>query len=206
LELKSVHGLREFCEDVSSDSPAPGGGSASAAAGALSASLLLMVCKISKKAKGREPVWEELDRLRTQFEKMLNDLIGLAEKDSDAYERLASAARERKSIGTDASLESYERALRHAAEVPAHTARACASLLELSVMVAEIGVRGARSDVGVAVLLAEAGLRGAIMNVRVNLADMKDRGFAAELESEMDGLGDKAKLWAAEALRLVGQT
>jgi formiminotetrahydrofolate cyclodeaminase len=165
-----------------------------------------MVCKISRKAKGRETVWEELDRLRTRFEEMLDDLIGLAEKDSDAYEQVASAARERKSLSTEASLESYERALRHAAEVPAHTARACASVLELSPRVAEIGVRGARSDVGVAVLLAEAGLRGAILNVRINLADMKDRGFAAGLESEMDGLGDKARLWAAEALRLVGQT
>ena len=206
MELKSIQGLLEFCEDVSNDRPAPGGGSASAAAGALSASLLLMVCKISRKAKGRETAWEELDRLRTQLEKMLDDLIELAGKDSDAYERVASAARERKSLSTDASLENYERALKHAAEVPAHTARACAHLIELSPRVAEIGVKGAWSDVGVAVLLAEAGLRGAVMNVRINLTDMKDRGFAAGLENEMDGLGDRAKLWVTEALRLVGQT
>lgn len=203
--MRSIQGLQDFCGELSNEQPAPGGGSASAAAGAMSASLLLMVCRISRKAKSRERAWTELDRLQTELEEMLTELVGLVERDAAAYEQVVSAARERKAADDRASVETFEEALRHAAEVPARTAHACAGLLERSVRVAEIGVRGARSDVAVAVLLADAGLRGAVMNVSVNLPDMRDRDFARRMEEEMGGLRRRAEGWVVEALRLVGQ-
>jgi len=205
LELRYVQGLRDLCKELSSVQPAPGGGSASAAAGALSASLLLMVCKISRKAKSREAAWGELDELAVMLGEAREELVALTGHDAAAYERLAAALRERGTQVDTANVDKLEGALRHAAEVPARTATVCATLLEHSVRVAEIGVRSARSDVGVAIVLADAGLRGAVMNVQVNLSDMKDRDYAQRMEDEMGSLRRRAEGWVVEALKLVGQ-
>lgn len=206
MELRFVQSLMDICEELASDQPTPGGGSASAAAGALSASLLLMVCKITRKAKGREGAWSELDELTSVLDVARKELVALAGDDAAAYEELAAAMREhRTQAGNPDVVDRLEGALRHAAEVPARTANMCAALLEHSARVAEIGVRGARSDVGVAILLADAGLRGAVMNVRVNLSDMKDRDLAQKMDDEMGSLRRRTEGWVVDALKVVGQ-
>jgi glutamate formiminotransferase/formiminotetrahydrofolate cyclodeaminase len=53
---------REFCDQLSVDSPAPGGGSASALAGALSSALVAMVANLTVKNRDYRAHWGEMRR------------------------------------------------------------------------------------------------------------------------------------------------
>ncbi|HEX9907428.1 MAG TPA: cyclodeaminase/cyclohydrolase family protein [Thermoplasmata archaeon] len=170
--------LRSFCIDLSSSEPSPGGGTAAAAAGSMAASLVVMVCGITAKNKKHASNKPELDSIGESMSALRDELVGLASEDARAYDKVVEAARELKAKGLGEPADVYERALKNAAEVPLRTVEACVKVLEASVRVSEIGLRSARSDVGVAALLAKAGLKGAYMNVVINLEGVSDGDFA----------------------------
>ena len=128
----------------------------------------------------------ELQRAKSDLEKLRDGLIVLSLEDAGAYDLVVDAARARKSNPGEPTEMEYQSALKHASEVPQKTALACLRVLELSFKVASIGTRSAASDVGVAALLADAGLRGAVMNVRINLGDLSDKVFAEAAKSKSD--------------------
>jgi formiminotetrahydrofolate cyclodeaminase len=200
LGLDSLAQLREFCLELSSGKASPGGGTASAASGAMASSLLVMVCGITSRSKKHASSKPQLDRLSEALREERDVLLDLALEDALAYDRVVDAMKQLKNSqpGED-SAGGLQKALRHAAEIPLETASACLRVLEDSVKVAEIGIRSASSDILVAVLLAGAGLEGAAKNVRINLRDINDAGFAAGLENKLadvltaaEGLSDEA--------------
>src|SRR5439155_4739396 len=80
--------------------------------------------------------------------------------------------------------EAITNALLGAAEVPLETARACARVAELALVVAQKGNTNAISDAGVGALLADAACRGAVYNVRINIAALDDGSLGAGLVEE----------------------
>lgn len=193
-------GLRRFCEELSSDEPVPGGGSASAAAGAMAASLLSMVCGIGVKSKKQAEYQPELERLAAELKALRDSLISLAEEDATAYEGVLDALRAKARLASAETATAYDRALERAADVPLRTAQACLDVLVRATRVAEIGRKTMASDIGVAALLAEAGLKGAVMNVRINLASMRERDTAARYEATADAFLRKGVAAARDAL------
>ena len=183
--LKDIEGLRQFCDQLSSDEPSPGGGSASAAAGAMGASLLAMVCQITRKSKKHEENWTELAMLTDSLLTLRDELLKLSKDDADAYDALAIASRGLRAGDTEEARAAKKEALKRAVEVPQRTGGACVRILEMASRVAEIGTRWARSDVEVAVHLAAAGMRGAQANVRINLDDSDDETFDEEVRQDL---------------------
>lgn len=188
MGLKSADGLRAFCAELADDQPSPGGGSASAAAGAMAASLLAMVCGITAKSKKHADKAEVIGRLRGDLLALQSKLLDNAKADAEAYDMVVSTARRRRESPGEEAEKAYESALRYAADVPMKTAEDCASVLEAGVEVAELGARGAWSDLATALLLGEDGLRGAVLNVRINLDLMRDTGYATEMSGRIDAL------------------
>ncbi|OGS42357.1 MAG: hypothetical protein A3K67_07005 [Euryarchaeota archaeon RBG_16_62_10] len=186
MGLKSRKGLESFCAELSSDRPSPGGGSASAASGAMAASLLEMVCGITRAKKSYEKHWKELDEVSGRMALKRAELVSLAEEDAEAYDKVVEAMRGRREKDTAGRRKAVELSLIAAAEVPIRTAGACVEVLDAALRLAEIGTRSAASDVGVAVLLAHAGLRGATMNVAINLQGISERSFAERAKGEVD--------------------
>ena len=198
--LKDLKGLSEFCAELSSDAPSPGGGTASAASGAMSASVLAMVCQITRKSKKHEEQWHELEMMTDSLLTLRDELVQLAMEDARAYDALAEALRRRRTETTAETEDAVQTALGDAIEVPQKTARACARILEMSSRVAEIGVRSAYSDVAVAIYLAEAGVKGALMNVSINLEDSDDLDYVESMKKDVREQSDRASRAAKEAL------
>ena len=198
--LKETEGLKDFCAELSSDSPSPGGGTASAAAGAMAASLLAMVCSITRKNKRHEDRWAELDMLADSLLTLRDELVALAEEDARAYDVLVEAFRRRRADSTDEAESAVEAAIDGAIEVPLKTARACARILESASRVAEIGTSKAHSDVAVAIFLAETGVKGALMNVLINLEGYGDEEEAGRMREDVRDQSDRATRAAREAL------
>ncbi|MBU1159337.1 MAG: cyclodeaminase/cyclohydrolase family protein [Candidatus Thermoplasmatota archaeon] len=195
--MNTLEELRAFCNDLSSDRPAPGGGTASAAAGSMSASLLVMVCGISLKSRKLEDHWPALLEEKTNAEHLRDKLLDLSVKDSEAYSELAAVFRRTREMTDEKEvLAARDPAVRNATDIPMETARNCLQLLRISKIVAQRGIRSASSDVEVAIELAEAGLRGAAANVRINLASCEDGEYRSRREAEVSSL-----LRAAEDMR-----
>ena len=195
--------LRELLDRLSSSDPVPGGGSASALAGAMGASLVSMVAALTV---GRAE-YAEVDAIVREIgeaaSSLRDELIQLAERDSDAYQAVVTARRlpRESDEQRSARARAMSSAVVQAAEVPLRTARVARQALELAGRIAPIGNRNAVSDAGVAALLAAAAIRGAILNVRINLPYLpEDAPIRGEAGAEVSRLEQEATTLEAAAL------
>ena len=187
--MKGSDGLRAFCEDLASPEPAPGCGTAAAAAGAMAASLLSMVCGITRKSKKHEANWPALGVLKNRADELGSLLLKHADLDALTYLEVVQRARaKREAPGDEEAAAAYEEAVHKAIEVPASTAEACVRVLSLAREVAAVGTKSASSDIEVARLLAAAGADGAVANVMINLPYCADASFAARARGRAEAL------------------
>jgi formiminotetrahydrofolate cyclodeaminase len=205
MVLKDLGALRTFCDELASEQPSPGGGTASAAAGAVAASLLGMVCAITRKSKKAEAHWGELDQLRAALSELQKELLSLAQEDAQAYDLVVEAFRNRKVKNDEESAKGVETALKYATEVPSRTADACLMVLKAADRVAETGSKNAYSDVAVAIYLAKAGLFGALMNVEINLDGNKDEQYVAKQRHDAQARRCDGEIMSQRALSKVGK-
>jgi glutamate formiminotransferase/formiminotetrahydrofolate cyclodeaminase len=175
-----------FVAAVASSQPAPGGGSVAAHAGALAAALAQMVAGLTAGRKKYVAVDAEMRKVGLEAAGLVNELSALVAKDAAAYNEV-SAAYKLPSEPEDAAArrkDAITKALLGAADVPLVTARACAKVADLALIVAEKGNTNAVSDAGVSALLADAACRGAVYNVRINIASLDDKSLGAGLVAE----------------------
>jgi formiminotetrahydrofolate cyclodeaminase len=157
----------------------------------MAASLLAMVCGIPmKNDKHRKDVLE-LRRLRARLLKLEDELTSLAREDALAYDSVSEAYRSK--AGRPERARKITESLKLATRVPLRTAAACATVLEMSVRVAQLGVRSASSDVTVAILLADAGLKGAAANVRINTDSLRIDAFVRSTTKKLAVLEKRAE-------------
>lgn len=186
--------LDGFIDEVGKDSPAPGGGSVSALAGALGAGLGSMVCALTPAKKGFESTLEKLSSSGERLSSDLENLKRAIDLDTDAFNDVIAAMRLPKN--TDQEKRSRDLALedgyKKATRVPFETADRCASVLSDLVTVVELGNPNSASDVGVGALMAYAGFEGAVLNVMINLPNIKDEAFKKDMILKINGLRSKA--------------
>lgn len=186
--------IREFTERLAAGEPTPGGGSASALAGGLAAALGGMVCNLTIPKPKYEAVKGEMEEALSSFKLLRKDLLGLVDKDSEAYDEVSRALKLPRSTPEEKAARKVAlgKASRFATEIPLKTAECCLAVLAQMGKVAEKGNVNAISDVGVAAHLAHTGLTGAVLNVRINLSGIPD-------PAEADALGGKASAMETEA-------
>src|SRR5438105_4385156 len=176
--------VRDFVDELSSDSPAPGGGSVSALAGAMGAALAAMVATISHTRKGFESKQAQLDTIGTRAQELKNQLLDAVDADTAAFDRLLDAMRlpkddpNRDAAVTEATIA--------ATEVPLGVLEACPEVIELCREVSRIGLQASLSDAGVGVEMARAAAAGAYQNVCINLANLSDAARRASLLARAD--------------------
>lgn len=197
--------VEEYLAAVSAATPTPGGGSASALVGALSVALGRMVAGLAVGKKGFEGVQRDLERLLVRAEPIQDRLLALADEDSAAYGLVMDAMRLPKASPAEkaARVDAMQAAYREATKVPLETVERCVESLEIALEAAKKGNRGASTDCGVAVLLAEAAIEGASLNVRVNLASLKDDVFRGAVEAKLRELLGRAQTLGEEAMGIV---
>ena len=191
--------LRDFVDELSSDSPAPGGGSVAALAGALSSALSSMVCNLTIGKEKYKDVEHDMERLLDRVEDMKRRFMDLIDRDTEAFNKVMEALKLPKETDEEKRIrkEKIQDALKGAALVPLETARMCAEMIELCKEVAEKGNKNSITDVGVAAIMARAGLESAILNVKINLKSINDEKFVESLLYEIDVLKNNTE----EAMR-----
>lgn len=198
--------VTDFLAETASSSPAPGGGSVAALAGALSAALAAMVARLTSGEKfaaaeaEMRSVAEGADALRAE-------LSACIQRDTDSFREYMAALRMPKTDEAAAARRAaMQEGLKSAARVPLHTAETACALFPLIRTVVERGNQNARSDGLVAAMLARAAVLGAALNVRINLASIRDAAFCAQIAAETDACVREAVEGERAILRLASLT
>jgi glutamate formiminotransferase/formiminotetrahydrofolate cyclodeaminase len=179
--------LREFCNETLSDSPAPGGGSVAALMGALGASLGGMVANLSAGKRGWDDKLESFSNWAVKAQQFKDELLSLVDEDTSAFNKVMDAFALPKESAEDkaARATAIEEATKYAAEVPLKVMETASKTYELLAAMAEKGNPPSVSDVGVGALATRACIEGAALNVRINLAQLKDEKFKAALQEKV---------------------
>jgi glutamate formiminotransferase/formiminotetrahydrofolate cyclodeaminase len=188
--------VRDFCDVLSSDAPAPGGGSVSALAAAMGASLSSMVAVLSLTRKGFEAKHDDLDRIAARGQALKDRFLAAVDADTAAFDALLAAMRRPKDDpARDVALAD---ATVGAAEVPLSVLEGCPEVIELCREVGRIGLQASLSDAGVGAQMARAAAAGAYQNVCINLLGLHEERRAPLLQ-RADKAWELAKSLSDEA-------
>ena len=188
-----------FFEQVAAATPTPGGGSVAAFVGALAACLATMVANLTLGKKKFAEHDEAMREVKREAGALRARLIGLAGRDSEAFEGVLKARRLPQTTAEE--IAARDRAMAaadlEATRVPLETAEACLGVLRLAETVAQRGNPNAVSDAGVAGLLAAAAGEGALLNVEINLKSLPAGADKDDIQKRLQGfsasLGDSAR-------------
>ncbi len=177
-----------FLEGLASGAPVPGGGGAAALSAAMGAALVAMVCNLTIGQEKHRAHEETMARLLVEATEQRALALALAAEDGAAY----GAVRAAYALPRGADEEKRTRqaqiqqALKGAADVPLRTVAVAARIVELCAEALPGGNPNVVSDIGVGVLCARAALDGAALNVRTNLALIRDDAFKSETSADLE--------------------
>ena len=186
---------KNFVEELSTNSPAPGGGSVSALAGSLGAALSSMVAALTHEKKEMLDSKPMMDEIGAEAQALKDRLAFLVDEDSHAFNKVLDA--NRMSAATDeeqaAKAAAVEAANKYAIDIPFETAEKCYRVMELAEVLVEKGNPNSVSDAGVAAAVALAGVRGATMNVLINLPGVDDKSYCDEKRNAVNEIIPKSR-------------
>lgn len=186
--------LREFINELSVDSPAPGGGSTAALCGALSAALSSMVSNLTVGKKGYEGVQKKVKNIAEAAQALKDNFLRDVDSDTIAFNKVMEAFKMPKK--TDSQKEerifAIEEAYKEATLVPFGVIKKSVEALKLAKEVAQKGNKNSISDAGVSGLTALAAAEGAYYNVKINLPDIRDKEFKSKIKQQTSSLRKKA--------------
>ncbi|MBI1753377.1 MAG: glutamate formimidoyltransferase [Acidobacteria bacterium] len=198
--------VHAFTDEVSRDTPAPGGGSIAALAGSLGAALASMVANL---AQGGADVEKDakLIAVAEQAQALKDRLMVAVDADTNAFNafmdarRLPDATPEQKA----ARQAAMQAGLKVAIDVPLDTAKASYAALELAGEASKLGKVASITDAAVGAQMAFAGVRGGIWNVVINLRDITDAAYVADMQAQCADLLAKATGKLAEVTAYIDQ-
>jgi glutamate formiminotransferase/formiminotetrahydrofolate cyclodeaminase len=182
--------LRQFANELSMDSAAPGGGSVAALCGALSAALSAMVANLTVGKKGYEEVREEMVATAVRAQALKDGLLEAVDRDTRAFNKVMEAFRLPKATPEQAfeKERAVEEANKEATLVPLEVLEKAGEAVALAGVAAARGNKNSVSDAGVAGLAGQAAGEGAYYNVLINLAGIKDDKFVVDMRRRAERL------------------
>lgn len=186
--------LREFANELSMDSPAPGGGSTAALCGALSSSLTSMVSNLTAGKKEYEGVREKAMELAMAAQMLKDEFLRAVDLDTAAFNRVMEAFRMKKKTEEQKKqrAEAIQNATKEATLVPMDVLEKSLKALALAKEIAIHGNKNSISDAGVAGLTGRTAAEGAYYNVIINLPAIQDDEFKAEIKAKATRLKNDA--------------
>lgn len=192
--------LREFANELSMDSPAPGGGSTAALSGALSTALSSMVSNLTVGKKEYESVQKEMKKFAMSAQDLKDEFLRAVDLDTIAFNKVMDALKLPKK--TDEQKEEKARAVEEASQeatlVPLGVLEKSIEALKLAKEVALKGNKNSVSDAGVAGLMAQAAAEGAYYNVKINLPGLEDADFKSKTKKQAVNFVKKARMLGDE--------
>jgi methenyltetrahydrofolate cyclohydrolase len=197
--------IQTFLGELASKSATPGGGSAAALMGAQGAALVSMVCNLTIGKSKFAEVEAELQDVLEQAEALRSQLTSLIQADIDVFNRLMSKYALPKESDEEKASRSgaIQDVLKDATEVPMQCVHACAEVIRLSKVAADLGNPSAVSDAGAAVMAAYGGLKSSALNVYINLGSIKDKSFSEAKLSELEQITENIEQLVNEIYQVV---
>ncbi len=182
--------VREFVDEVSRGSPAPGGGAVSALSGALAGALVSMVVNLSVGKKKFQDRYERLIQIGERAQELKDRMIALVEEDTAAFEKVMNAMRMPKSTDEEkqARAKAILEATKEATRVPLNLMELAVQVFDLAEEVSQIGNPNSISDAACAATQAMAATEGAYLNVLINCSGLEDEDFRKEALSRAEEL------------------
>ena len=187
--------LREFCNETLSDSPAPGGGSVAALMGALGVSLGGMVANLSAGKRGWEDKLSYFSDWAVKAQQLKDELLFLVDEDTAAFNKVMDAFALPKESAEEKTARSaaIQWANKYATEIPLRVMETASKSYPLLAEMAEKGNPASISDVGVGLFALRACIEGAAMNVRINLAGIKDETLKSSLQERVQKISAQSE-------------
>src|SRR5213082_271220 len=197
--------LREFCNETLSDSPAPGGGSVAALMGALGASLGGMVANLSAGKRGWEDKLRYFSDWAVKAQQLKDEMLLLVDEDTAAFNKVMAAFALPKGSAKERSARTaaIQAGNKLAAEVPVRIMQTASKAYDLLAEMAARGNPASISDVGVGLLAVRACIEGAGMNVRINIANLKDEKGKTSLSNKVQVFTEESEARFKEISKLV---
>jgi len=145
----------------------------------LAAGLATMVASMSRGKKAYLQHEKELSEAIARLSQLREELKTAIDADAESYDAVMKAYRQAKvdPAGGDAVIEA---ALKLATGVPLGVAEKAHEVARITQGLFAISNPNMKSDLATAQALAGAAITGALANVEINVALLKDQGFAAE--------------------------
>ncbi len=194
--------LREFIDEVSARSSAPGGGSVSAALAAMGAGLGAMSAKLTYGVREFEDMDAKMREIIPPLHEISQALIPLVDADSRAFNeymkglRMPSDSQEQKA----ARQARMQEGLKTAVQAPLNTMQTANQAWDALCEAARYTNMNFKSDVQVGAKALETGIWGAFMNVRINLMDVEDQTFKDQTLQKAQALMERAQAKCAQVL------
>jgi glutamate formiminotransferase/formiminotetrahydrofolate cyclodeaminase len=186
--------VKDFTDEVSRDTPAPGGGSVAALAGALGAGLASMVANLwQDKVEGTAA--EALLAAAESAQNVKERLILGVDEDTNAFNAYMEARRLPANTADEKTSRErkMQEGLKLAVAVPFQTAQQSFAAMQAAWAAVRHGNTSSITDGAVGAQAGFAGVRGGVWNVMINLKDIADRAFVEEMRGQCDALLQSAR-------------
>lgn len=201
---------KDFANETSAESPAPGGGSISAYTAALGVSLGTMVANLSAHKPGWDDSWEEFSKWAEKGQALKDELLHLVDEDTQSFNKIMEAFGMPKKTDAEkaARHEAIQAATKYAIEVPFQTLKKSFEVFEICQAMVNIGNPNSVTDAGVGILCAKAACYGAFMNMQINAGSLEDKNFVNDVLAKGKELLAKAdtieKEYTAIVMKQIG--
>ena len=176
-------GVEPFIEQLAAPTAAPGGGCASAAAGAMAAALGTMVAGMSRGKKAYAQYERELSDALARLGEMREQFKASIDADAASFNEVMAAFKKAKDH-PEAQAE-IEAATKKATLVPLVVAERAREVGRIIESLRAMTNPKMASDLTVGEALAKAAVQGALANVEINLGDIEDNSFLADVKERV---------------------
>ena len=196
--------LKDFANETSSESPAPGGGSISAYCGAMGVALGTMVANLSAHKRGWDDKWEFYSNWAQKGMKLQSILLDLVDEDTKSFNKIMEAYRLPKQTKEEElnRSEKIQEATKHAILTPFNVMETSYESMEIMKIMAEKGNPNSVTDAAVGALCARTAVFGAFLNVKINCGDLKDKSFVKSILEKGESLLKKTTQMENEILKI----
>jgi glutamate formiminotransferase / formiminotetrahydrofolate cyclodeaminase len=181
-------GVEPFIEQLAAPTATPGGGSASAAAGAMAAALGNMVAGMSRGKKAYQQHERELSEAIGRLNRLREELKASVDLDAASYAEVMKAYKDAKTASAKVGERMISDALKNATRVPLGIAQKANEVRQIVESLKPITSKNMWSDLAVASALARTAIEGGLANVQINLQELKDEAFKAEMQTAFAGI------------------
>ncbi|MCG8565733.1 MAG: glutamate formimidoyltransferase [Desulfobacterales bacterium] len=197
--------VRGFVEEIAARTSAPGGGSASALMAAVGTGLGAMVAKLTQGVRKFEDREREMQAVIPGLHDLTQKLIPLIDKDTSAFNEYMEGIRMPQTTEEEKAQRhaKMQAGLKTAVRVPLETMSLGDQAWDDLVQTAHYGNPASKSDVQVGAKALESGIWGAYQNVLINMGDIEDEAFKAEVLAQAEAMDARAKEKCAEVFAIL---